>query len=118
MYELDDDNEEETTSSKKIRRDCSPSKDDLKATIIEQKKIIKTLQQKVRRKEKKIESLIADLKREKSISKASNAKETLDGSFNGLSLDLIQNHFINQNRDHRGRRHNEKAKKFALTLNF
>ena len=42
----------------------------------------------------------------------------LNEAFSGLSLELIQNHFKNQDRDHRGRRHSDEAKKIELPLNF
>ena len=50
----------------------SPTKEELKQMIVEQKKTIKTLQQKLRRKEKKMENmskLIADFKEQNLVNK-------------------------------------------------
>ena len=77
------------------------------------------MQQKVRRKEKKISSLTElfdDLTSRKLIN--NDAASRLNENFSGLTLELIKNHFYNQDRDPRGRRHNDEVKKFALTLNF
>ena len=98
----------------------SPSKDELKEKIIEQQKKIKTLQQKVRRKEKKVSTLkglIDDLSSKQLIN--NDIATTLNENFSGLTLELIKNQFNNQSKlDPRGRRHNDEAKKFVLTLNF
>ena len=40
----------------------------------------------------------------------------LNENFSGLTLDILKNHLRNKDRDPCGRRHSDKAKKFALTL--
>merc|ERR1712224_176698 len=70
----------------------SPTKQDLK-------KKIKTLQQKVRRKEKKIMSMnniLHDLQKKNLINE--DVTKTLEKSFSGLSLEIIQNHYKNKDR--------------------
>ena len=80
----------QTTSVNSKRQ--SPSKLDLK-------KKIKVLHQKVRRRDKKIESLnslVNDLLEKKLISE--DVSKILDENFSGLPLDIIQNHFKNKDR--------------------
>ena len=70
----------------------SPSKDELKKIIEKQKFEIKTLKQKIRRKEKKITCLsgvLSDLK-EKSLINQSTAS-LLEEKFSGLTLEMIKN---------------------------
>ena len=83
---------------------ASPSKEELKMKISEQKKKIKILQQKVRRHETKINSLssIVDDLKEKCLVDQSTALK-LNESFSGLTMDIIQNQLKNQNRDPKGR---------------
>ena len=97
----------------------SPSKEELKKLIAEQKTKIKTLQQKLRRRDKKIETqsqFISDLKAKNLID--DDIANILDENFSGLTGAIIQNQFKNKGRDPRGRRHNDEVKKFALTLHF
>ena len=97
----------------------SPSKDELKKIIEKQKSEIKTLKQKIRRKEKKITCLsgvLSDLK-EKSLINQSTAS-LLEKKFSGLTLEMIKNQLKNQDRGSQGRRYDEEVKKFGLTLNF
>ena len=94
------------------KRTRSPSKADLKRKI-------RTLQQKVRRRDKKIETmkgLIDDLVEKKMISE--DVSKTLEDNFSGLPLHIMENHFKNKDRDPRGQRHSDEVKRFALTLNF
>ena len=94
-----------------IRRK-SPTKEDLL-------KRIKVLQQKVRRKEKKITSLksmLDELVQKQLLTEDVSAN--LAKSFTGLPLDFIHNHYSNQGRKAKGYRHCEEVKRFALTLNF
>ena len=77
------------------------------------------LQQKVRRKQNKISTLtelISDLTSRKMIN--NDAASNLNENFSGLTFEVIKNHLFNKDREPRGRRHNDEAKKFALTLNF
>ena len=86
---------------------------------LEEKKKNKVLQQKVRRKQKKISTLtklFSDLTSRKLIN--NEVASNLNENFSGLTLELIKNHLFNQDREPRGRRHNDEAKKFGLTLNF
>ena len=46
------------------------------------------------------------------------AASNLNENFSGLTLELIKNHLFNQDREPCARRHNDEAKKFALSLNF
>ena len=90
----------------------SPSKGDLL-------KKIKTLQQKVRRKEKKIDtlkSLLNELVKKQLLTEDVSAN--LEKSFSGLPLDIIKNHYKNKDRKSKGHRHSDEVKRFALTLNF
>ena len=83
------------------------------------KKKIKTLQQKVRRQNKKIESLqevMSNLKDKKLLN--SEAAQVLDDSFSGLTHDIILDRFKNQDRVPKGHRYSDEVKKFALTLHF
>ena len=84
----------------------SPSKEDLKNVIKDHKKKIKTLQQKVKRKETKINSLsslLDDLKEKSLIDQRTALK--LNENFSGLTINIIENQLKNQNRDPRGRRY-------------
>ena len=85
----------------------------------ELKKKYKTLQQKLRRKEKKIESMkdvINVLKNRKWISesKASN----LEDHFSGITGEVFRNQLRNNERGATGRRYSEEFKQFALTVYF
>ena len=48
----------------------------------------------------------------------SELADSLKETFSGLTWKIIENHLNNQHRDSRGYRHNDEAKKFALTLHF
>ena len=48
----------------------------------------------------------------------SELADSLIETFSGLTLKIIENHLNNQHRDSRGYRHNDEAKKFAMTLHF
>ena len=90
----------------------SPTKDELRRKI-------KTLQQKVRRKEKKIENLkglLDDLVKRQLLSE--DVSSNLEKSFSGLPLAFIKNYYNNKNRSAKGYRHNDEVKRFAMTLNF
>ena len=108
-----------TCSNSNTSTNNSPSKEELKEKLIEHKKKIRVLQQKVRRKERRISdinNLLQDLK-SKELLKGSQC-DNLRSSFYGLSADVIINHFNNQLREAKGCRHNDEVKKFTLTLNF
>ena len=80
---------------------------------------IKTLQQKVRRKESKIASLASVVKKledEKFI--ATDAANLLKQNFSGLKYELLQSELKNQYRAATGHRYTDEVKKFALTLHF
>ena len=90
----------------------SPSKGDLL-------KKIKTLQQKVRRREKKIDSLkslLDDLVKKQLLT--DDVSANLEKSFSGLPLDIIKNHHKNKDQKNKGHRHSDEVKRFALTLKF
>ena len=90
----------------------SPSKEELK-------KKIKILQQKVRRKEKKIhtvQGLIDDMAKKKLLE--NDISNTLKETFSGLPLTMIENHLKNQDRESHGNRHSDEVKRFAMTLHF
>ena len=94
-----------------------PSKEELKSILQKQKKEIKTLKKKVKRKEEKICSLtglIKDLNEKTLIDQKTVIK--LNEHFSGLTLDTIKNQINNQDRDPRGRQYSDEVKKFALTL--
>ncbi|KAF5281734.1 hypothetical protein FQR65_LT14574 [Abscondita terminalis] len=90
----------------------SPTKDILR-------KKIKTLRQKIRRKNTRIRSLkncITVLKRKGLLQ--TDSAELLKHNFEGVSLELFCNELKNQKRVPTGRRYSEEIKKFALTLNY
>ena len=90
----------------------SPSKDELKDIINKQKQEIKILKQKVRRREKKIDSLssvIDDLK-EKLIINDSTAT-LFESKFSGLSLEMLKNQLKYGERKTQGRRYDDEIKK-------
>ena len=82
----------------------SPSK-------LELKQKIKILQQKVRRRDKKdsLKSLVNDLVQKNLIS--DDVRKILDENFSGLPLEIIKNHFANQDRNPNGQRHCDEAKR-------
>ena len=97
----------------------SPTKEDIEAKLKKQESKIKVLQQKLRRKNKSISTskdIISQLKDKQIINEQPAVQ--LQDAFSGLSLEVIKNHFLNRNRSTKGYRHNEDAKKFALTLHF
>jgi hypothetical protein len=115
-----------TNNNEPIPVPVSPTKDDLKKIIDEknsllliQKSKIKVLQQKVRRKEAKIEKLdglLNDLKDKTLLTpKLADSFSTI---FSGLTCEIIRNHFANQERNPRGYRHSDEAKRFATTIHF
>ena len=90
----------------------SPTKEDYKRKI-------KTLQQKVCRKEKKIDSLkslLDDLVKKQLLSE--DVLANLEKSFSELPLEFIKNYYQNKDREAKGYRHSDEVKRFALTLNF
>ncbi|XP_065658834.1 THAP domain-containing protein 1-like [Hydra vulgaris] len=93
-------------------RSLSPAKEKLK-------KKVKALQQKLRRKEKKICSLqdmVSLLKSKNYLT--TDAATVLSENFSGLSYEIIKNQFSNQNVKPKGHRYNDEVKKFALILYF
>ena len=106
--------------TKKVRKlPASPTKDALKQKNMELKKKIKTLNQRLRRKEHKIQTLSGmykELSERKLLS--DNFAEELKEKFPGMSAEIMLNHFNNCSKKPQGYRHSDEAKKFALTLNF
>ena len=119
-------NDDDEKPAKLIHVDSSPTKDELKVVIIKQdtelnkkRKEIKTLKQKVRRKEAKVttlQNLIKDIKKKGLL--APSIADCLSENFEGLTGELISNHFSNINRNRNGVRYVDDVKKFALTLHF
>ena len=60
--------------------------------------------------------LITDLKEKNLLT--NDAAIVLNENFSGLTHEIIQNQFKNQNIKPKGHRYNDEIKKFALTLNF
>lgn len=90
----------------------SPTKEKLRRKV-------KTLQQKLRRKEKKINSMqdiISQLKDKNLL--CLDAATVINDNFTGLSSEIIRNQFENQNVESHGHRYSDEIKKFSLTLNF
>ena len=83
------------------------------------KKELKTIKQKVKRREEKITSLTGAVEslREKSLISDATAIN-LEENFDGITSDMIKNQLKNQGRNPKGRRYCDEVKKFALTLNF
>ena len=59
---------------------------------------------------------ITDLKEKNLLT--NDAATVLNENFSGLTHEIIQNQFKNQNIKPKGHRYNDEIKKFALTLNF
>ena len=103
----------------KKSKHSSPTKEGLKEKLENQQKEIKSLQQQIRRKNKKVETLseiVRDLRDKKLLS--DDSSKNLEQYFSGLSAEIIKNHFKNQNKATVGRRHSDEAKRFAMTLHF
>ena len=87
--------------------------------MIQSKRKYKTLQQKLRRKQRKIESMqdvINVLKNRKWISET-NASN-LEDQFSGITKEIFQSQLQNNGKGATGRRYSEEFKQFALTLYF
>ena len=113
------DTDETPAKKKNVDPPRSPTKDELKLLLKTKDKKLKILQQKIRRKEKKVVSLnecIKDMKDKQLVGPVAAAQ--LEETFSGLSSDIILNHFQNKDKSSRGNRHSDEAKKFALTLHF
>ena len=98
----------ERTKRKKLEND-----------MIQLKRKYKTLQQKLRRKNRKIESMkdvINEIKNRKWISET-NASN-LEDQFSGITKEVIQNQLRNNGKGATGRRYSEEFKQFALTVYF
>ncbi len=80
---------------------------------------IKSLQQKLRRQEKKATSMkeLIDTVKEKLFVKEEEA-EVLHNNFDNISLSLFQNALKNKNVQPNGRRYADQIKEFAVTLHF
>ena len=101
--------------------DSPPSSSSAAASPTKQKllKKIKTLQQKLRRKEKKINSMkdtITNLKDKKLVN--DDVANILQQNFSGLTREIISNKIHNNNVKPKGHRYNDEIKRFALTLHF
>ena len=80
---------------------------------------IKTLKQKLRRKERKIDclaDLIKKLKDEMHI--ANDVADLLEQNFSGISCEIFKSELVNKDRSAHGHRYSDEIKKFALTLHF
>ena len=91
----------------------------MKKHIEKQKGKIKILNQKLRRKGKRITNLsdrLNDL-REKNLLSI-DASQKLENTFSGLDYSIISSHHQNMNRAPVGRRYHDEVKRFALTLHF
>ena len=104
----------------------SPTKDDLKkqiedkdVKIHELKRKVKSLQRAVQRDKQKVskrDNIIEDLRQQNLVS--SSVANVLEENFSGVSFNVLMNHFVNKDRKPQGHRHNDEAKKFAMTLHF
>ena len=117
----DDENENELSEGE--QSDSSEISDDktekLEEKLQKSRAKIRKLQQQLRRKTQKIENMsdvLRDLK-ERSLLSA-DASNVIDECFSGLSLQIIRNHFTNQDRAPNGYRHNEEVKKFVVSLHY
>ena len=80
---------------------------------------IKTLQQKLRRRETKIDSLekmYEQLKQKQFLS--TDAADILETNFSGMSKELMKSELKNKNRGAEGGRYSDELKKFAMILHF
>ena len=87
--------------------------------ILQLKKKIKCLQQKVRRRDKKLKSLkdvINELKNRNFLTEQS--ADNLQDQFSGISREVFINQLKNKGTKPTGRRYSEEFKQFALTVNF
>ena len=102
-----------------ISPNALPKSNQKSPTKVKLRKKIKTLQQKLRRRNKKINNLkdlITTLKDKKYLSNGS--AEILLDQFSGVSNDIFKNQIKNNKSKPTGRRYSEELKKFALTVNF
>ena len=91
----------------------------LESEMIQLKRKYKTLQQKLRRKQRKIESMqdvINVLKNRKWISET-NASN-LEDQFSGITKEIFQSQLRNNGKGATGRRYSEQLKQFAFTVYF
>ena len=94
----------------------SPSKEHLKSEIVQLKREVKTLRQKVKRKVGSLSNLIDDLKEKALIGESTVT--VLKNKFSGTTLELIKNQLLNQEKDPKGRRYEEELKKVRLHFKF
>ncbi|KYN22595.1 hypothetical protein ALC57_05003, partial [Trachymyrmex cornetzi] len=82
-------------------------------------KMIKVLQQKVRRQRKKIQNLTDLLKKltDKKLLE-SNALELINHQFGGITVALFESEWKNHNHANTGVRYSKELKNFALTLYY
>ena len=111
-----DEDKPKPPSAKKTKANSSSPVSQKKKKLLRK---IKTLKQKVRRKESKIQSLksLVD-KLEKENLLASDAAYIIKQNFFGLKSGLFGSELKNQNRSPKGHFYTDEVKKFALTLNF
>ena len=98
--------------SKKQKVVDSPIKSKLKRKI-------KTLQQKLRRKEKKISSMkemMSELQDKKLLTE--DCANVLENNFSGMTREFLISELNNHEKRTRGKRYSDELKKFALTLHF
>ena len=111
---------------KQVPAATSPTKEELKMLleqrnekISELQRKVKGLQQKVRRNTTKMATMngvIGEL-RERCLVSPSVAS-ILESEFSGLSGEIIRNYFSNKDKKPQGHRHNDDAKRFAMTVHF
>ncbi|CAK8674242.1 unnamed protein product [Clavelina lepadiformis] len=83
------------------------------------RKKIKILRQKIRRSDKKVQSLKAVIDNLKSSGYISEEASTmLANNFSGITKELFRSQLINNGRNSKGHRYNDEIKKFASTLHF
>ena len=112
QQQLDPDVESPKPPAKKQKKIPSPQK-------IKLRRKIKTLKQKLRRREKKIETLndiLRDLKNKNLLSE--DIGKIIKQNFSGITKELISFELENKDCKARGRRYSDEVKKFALTLHF
>ena len=83
---------------KKIK--TSPTKEEMIGKISSLKRELKTVKQKVKRKEEKITSLVENLKEKSLINNA--IAENIEESFSGITLDMFKNQLKNESRYSKG----------------
>ena len=88
-------------------------------TKVKLRRKVKTLKQKLKRKECKIDSLAGIIKKLKDDQYiTTDAAQVLDNNFSGVTCELFKSELKNKDRPAKGHRYTDEIKKFALTLHF